>query len=222
VAFYDAIAERFRTAISTAVERFRRLIAPRMVRVYQYVVRVSGRVEPPTVVQRKKPREQTEIQFELSFEAPPFFRTLIADFKEAQRKFEPELLALVSQQELTATRMRSPVMFAQGVFSWTAEKAVEEAIAEIGFAPVQRLITEFLATATEPEKARFEMERKIRVPLRPKFVVTAVDFEPFGFIDVPEDMIRLRKAVDEFVFKLYRPDETVPFVMWRGSFEHSL
>jgi hypothetical protein len=204
LAFYDGIVEALRR-VREAIAR--RIMPPKVVTVYSYVVRASGYAEPPREMQRKKRyKRETLIQFELSFEESPYFRTLTADHKEAEKTFGDALKDLVADQEIVAFRKRA--IYASLI---KAEEIPEETLQS------------YLRGASVEEKTRYKEEKKIFMPKgKSTFVVTAIDFEPIEMIEVPEDRIPERRASDIFYFKLYRPNEEEEFDLWRGEWIHDL
>lgn len=183
----------------------------RVFKIYMYVVRVSGVVMPPREFRKKEVyRRDTQIQFELSFEEEPYFRTLIDNFRDAQTKFEPELRDLVKNQETKIIQLP----YTQSPFSWS-----EEISADI---VTQTTINNFLRVANTKDMTNFETKRIIKVPARPEFVVQAVDFEPVDSFEVTEDKIKDFQAIDTFIMKLYRPNEEEEYRSWSGEFLHAL
>lgn len=183
---------------------------PPVVRIYTYVVRVSGYVLPPMESLRKKKGRQgldkeTVIQFELSFEDRPFFRTVIAKQTDAEMKYKNELAQLVKDQEDTSLRKKA--------FSYPIPKSNKFEMWE-----------DYIA-GTSLTKSKIRKERPDEFTLgKPSFMVDAIGFEPTGYFDVPSNQLREFKASDDFIFKIYRPEQYPEQAMneWDGSFEHSL
>lgn len=204
--------ERIRRFLSLLAESIRRRIGLiRVYRIYCYEVRVSGYVIPPADV-RKKVRyiKGTCIQFELSFEEKPYFRTFISDFRIAKERYEKELKDLVEEQEKRAIE--------EFAFTPTIEIDTSEV-------PVpQKMLRKFFEVASSSAMLSYERSgrRVIRICGRPKFVVEAIDFEPIEFFDVEEGRIREGKALDRAIFKLYRPYDDEPYIQWRVEFLHDL
>lgn len=186
-----------------------RIGRPRGVRIYFYVVRVSGYTIPPHDVRRKtrgRYNPKTPIQWEMSFEDRPFFRTTIANYKEAIEKHEPELRALVREQE---------------------KKAIEH----FAFKPTipipsdqlsQSTINNFLLICSKNQEDEYNKTGDIFICGQPEFVISAIDFEPADFADVPRSRIREFKATDIYTFKLIRPEEDEAYQDWKGEWEHDL
>jgi len=183
----------------------------RVFKVYMYVVRVSGVVMPPPEFRKKDVyKKETQIQFELSFEEEPYFRTLLDNIRDAQTRFESELRSLVKNQESKIQLLP----YTQSPFSWS-EKISADII-------TQTTINNFLKVATEKDKAEYETKRIVKIPAKPEFVVQAVDFEPVESFEVTEDKIKTFESIDTFIFKLYRPNEEEEYRAWRGEFLHAL
>jgi hypothetical protein len=172
----------------------KRLGLIKVITIYQYVVRASGRVMSPT---QKKVNwaADTRIQFELSFEDDPFFRTITDNFRDAQKRFEADIVQLVKDQEKRIEQLpvdRSP-------FAWN-EKVSKEEISEI-------TLKRFLRFATEKEKIDYEKTGQVKKPAKPTFLVTAVDFEMADSFQVTSDKLKSFESQDTGVFKLYRWDD---------------
>ena len=201
----DSILSRLATFLR------RRLGLLRIITVYMYVVRVSGIVLPPPAFRKKDIyKKETHIQFELSFEEEPYFRTVTEDLKEAQARFERELRELVKAQE-----NKIPILpYTDSPFSWS-EKISADII-------TQMTINNFLRVASEKDRTEYETKKIVKVPAKPDFVVEAVDFEPMESFEVTEDKIKTFESIDTFIFKLYRPNEEEEYRAWRGEFLHAL
>jgi hypothetical protein len=205
----ESFIERIKRFMGLLADTIRKRIGLiRVYRIYCYEVRVSGFVIPPSDVRKRDIyRPYTCIQFELSFEERPYFRTLISNFKDAKDRYEKELEKLVSEQE-------------------------ERAIKEFAFRPTIRveakkypeLVDKFLRVASDKDMEEYERSggRYIKIPDRPKFVVEAIDFEEVEFFDVEEGKIKEFKAFDDGIFKLYRPYDEMPYIQWRVPFLHDL
>jgi len=189
-------------------EGFYKGIKPKRVwRIYMYEVRVSGYVIPPKSSQRKtRYSSTTTIQFELSFEERPYFRTFISDPLACERRYGNELENLVKALEKHPKIRRLFTYFEQIPKS-------------------QLTLEDFMAVA---ESRRVVLSAGpndlIKVFGKPKFVVTAISFEPVGYFDVSEDEFPIVKgeASDTFIFKTYRPNEDVPYAEVEDEFIHSL
>jgi hypothetical protein len=189
----------------------RRLGLLRVFRIYRYDVRVSGIVLPPKEFRKKVSYSRTTpIQFEISFEEEPYFRTLLEFVREAETKYEAELRELVKNQERIITQLP----YLQSPLGWS-EKVSAEII-------TQETINKFLRVATDKDKKDFETKRVVKVPARPELVVEAVSFTPVDSFEVTEDKIKTFEAIDSFVFKFYRPNEEEEYWARRGEFLHSL
>jgi len=64
----------------------------------------------------------------------------------------------------------------------------------------------------------------IKVFGKPTLVVKDVSFEPVGYFDVSEDEFPIIKgeASDTFIFKVYRPNEDIPYAEVEDEFIHPL
>jgi hypothetical protein len=175
--------------------------------VYSYVVRASGIVIPPKETQKKKTyAKDTLIQFELSFEDSPFFRTIISDYKEAMTKFESAMRELVADQELVAVRQKA--IYCEAIPEDQIEKDT---------------LLNYLQFATKREREKYEATKRILVAKgRPEFAIDAIDFEPVESFEIPANKLQKGTAEDTFVFKLYRPEEDKQFDSWGGKWEHTL
>jgi len=217
-----------REIIGKFIGRFFGGIIRKPIRIFRYEVRVSGYVEPPSEVKRKPTEPKSAIQFELSFEGvrSDYFRTMIDKPEEAEKRYDKELRELVREQELVAISLRSPRAGKISLFSWRVAENVEEVERRIGKRRAEKLITEFLESATAKEESEFKRKGIIKINLRPKFVITAMSFEPVDFIDVPADRIVEGMADDRFVFKLYRsPADAIEdnyYASFDGVFTHEL
>ena len=220
MAFYDNIVSWFREKLVPFITRrpsrtppplpppIRKI--PPTVRIYTYVVRVSGYVLPPMESQRKKRGRQgmdkeTVIQFELSFEDRPFFRTVIAKQTDAEMKYKNELAQLVRDQE--------DVALSKKAFSYPIPKSNKFDM------------WEDYVNATSLTKSKIRKDRPDEFTLgKPSFMVDAIGFEPTGYFDAPSNQLREFTAKDDFIFKIYRPEEypEQSFNEWDDSFEHSL
>lgn len=186
----------------------------RVFKIYMYDVRVSGIVLPPEEF-RKKPttqyfREKTPIQFEISFEEEPYFRTLTEFPIEAEKRFTAELEELAKNQEKIITQMP----YLESPFSWS-EKVPADTV-------TQETINKFLRVATDKDKKDFETKGIIKVPAKPELVVKAVSFTPVDSFEVTEDKIKSFESIDTFIFKFYRPMEEEEYWARKGEFLHSL
>jgi hypothetical protein len=216
--FYDRIVSWFRARFGRRppappllppVERI-----PPVIKIYAYNVTVSGMVLPPIESLRKKAErldKDTVIQFELTFEDNPFFRTAIDKWDDAQKRFENELKELVKEQETRS--MKSP-RTGKPAFSYAVPSQEN-----------RKLLADYLeATSLEKRKMRKESPDEFASG-RPSFMVVDVAFQEAGHIDVPSNRLREFKAVDEYYFAVYRPEDIEkkdPIDHWDGSFEHSL
>ena len=191
-----------------------RLGLVRYVRIYCYVVRVSGIVLPPVPLRKKSDWQyltsESPIKFELSFEETPFFRTVIADWKEAQKRYDGELRELVKNEE----RKAGEAPIGSTPFAWFIK-------ADASLLPVRKL-EEFLAVADPEQKKEYQRTGKIMVAARPEYVIMAMDFEPVESFEVRSEKIRQFEAIDTYFFKLYRPDEDEPYRQYTGEFLHKL
>jgi hypothetical protein len=188
----------------------------RVFRIYFYVVRVSGYIIPPRDVRKKKRYDpKTPIQWELSFEERPFFRTLLSNKEEAYAKFEDGLRALVREQE-----KRSIIEFAFKGAKTDSDDAVFIDAEEMP----QTILNRYLMMATEKQEEKYRKEGKVQVAGEPDFVIEAMDFEPVDYIDVPEDRIKEFQAEDMYILKLFRPEEVdeEPYDSWKGEWTHEL
>jgi hypothetical protein len=196
----------------------RRLGLLRVVKIYMYVVRVSGIVLPPKEFRKKTSyKRETQIQFELSFEEEPYFRNLNEDRHEAQRRFEAELVGLVKNQENKIEQLP----YLNSPFAWSNKVSAEEVS--------QTTIDNFLKTATTKDIQEYGVKGVIKVPAKPEFIVQAVSFAPVSVetggadsFEVTEDKIKTFEAIDTFIFKLYRPNEDEEYRSWSGEFLHAL
>jgi hypothetical protein len=194
----------------------RRLGILKVFRIYVYVVRLSGYTIPPADVRKKARREynpKTPIQWELSFEEGTFFRTLTENLRDAAKRYEDDLRELVREQERRAIEEFS--------FRPTIAVDIEE------FKIPQKTVEAFLKYGRYASKRKETAEDlvkrgQIEVSGRPDFVIQAVDFEPVRFIDISEDKLREFRATDNFIFKLFRPEDESPYQQWRGDFSHEL
>jgi len=206
----ESFIERIKRFMGLLADTIRKRIGLiRVYRIYCYEVRVSGYVIPPKPVRRKdfyKP--YTCIQFELSFEERPYFRTLISNFKDAKERYEKELEYLVKEQEQRAVRE----------FAFNPTEKVEAS-------KYPDLVRKFLRVASREDLEMYELSggKYIKIPGRPEFVIEAIDFEEVEYFDVEEGKLKEFKALDDGIFKLYRPyEEEVPYMQWRVPFLHDL
>lgn len=209
------------------------------VKIYFWRVTYSGTVTEPPEVRRKKAEEATRIQWELSFEEPPFFRSFSASEEEVFKRYDGAIRELIKEQELKSAMWvtRKKRLGAFSWFKWVDVRKVPEAL---------KKIYEGLEL-TEEEK---EMLAKglIKVPLIPTFRVDDYSIEralapleikpppPVGILEKLKDWIRrmmrkpvevpppVRTAQDRYKFSLYRPpfDETDKIAEWDGDFVHDL
>jgi hypothetical protein len=226
------------TPMQRIVDFFRGLgarlgVGPKKITIYQYETRLSGKVLPPADYKSKKKKqreEKTLIQWELSFESsyepeqersgqPPFFRTLSATPKDAGRRFENVLRSLVTEQERKAQFEISKVEGRIGSFSWYEERDINEVKTQIN----QKTLAEYLKSLGVGQQLKLEREGKLEVPMRPRFRVDNISFEPAQSIVITSDKIKEGKAIDTFYFKIYRPEEEdEPYIYWRGEYLHDL
>ena len=204
----DGFFERFREATRKFIETLRKKMGlVRVFKIYMYEVRASGYVIPPKEVQKKRHyKKESMIQFELSFETEPFFRSMIESHIEAKRRYEREIEDLVRKQEERSMEKRA--------FTWFIKVPAT--------AVPQRLLSEYLRVATPREKEEYRKSGLIEIAARPTFAIEAIDFAPVESFEVRGDMIKEFKAIDTFVFKLYRPNESVDYMHWEGEFLHDL
>jgi hypothetical protein len=193
-----AITDRIAEWIGAVAEAIRRRLGiKRYYTIYQYVVRASGWVEPPKEMKRKETDPLSAIQFELSFETAPFFRTFLDNYEKAMEKYEGEIEALVKEQEVKAMRFRPPALgYVKPMITsvyLVPKDVLEEIKKELSKEELERMATTGLV--------------RWRMPLRPTFHINKIDFEPYGSFDVEVERVKEGKAVDVWVFKLYRPDE---------------
>jgi len=200
--------DRFITSIKT------RLGIVKIYRVYMYVVRVSGVVYPPQDFRKKSPSRDTAIQFELSFEDAPYFRTLTENYRVAEKRFDGELRSLVTEQEVASRSVKSEAFGELGAFSWRKDEP----------APTGKTLRDYLNIISDTEKERVMRTGMIKIPARPEFYIDTINFEPVDFIDVPSDRIKEFKSTDTFIFKIYRAGDTPEeaFNSWRDEFTHDL
>jgi G3E family GTPase len=188
----------------------RKLLGLETYKIYRYVVRASGIVVPP--VKRKKNakqrKEKTHIQWELSFEEAPYFRTFTAreDSPSPQKRYENFITETVRAQEVEAMRRK--------VFTWFVERDAEE----VSTGELQR----YLNNPQRGEDKKLEEKSQINEYQRPHFEIQAIDFEPFDSFTVPADQIKKGMSDDGFRLKLYRPNEDESYQDWRGTAEHQL
>jgi hypothetical protein len=191
------------------IRRFLGLL--KIYRIHRYVVRASGIVLPPKEFRKKTEyKPDTQIQFELSFEEEPYFRTLTEEYKVAQTRFESEITDLVRDQERHIERLpylRSP-------FSWYIEVNASFVTKEV--------LDKFLENATDKDMENYKTKNIIKIPARPIFAVSAVDFEYVDVFEVTEDKVRELKSIDTFMFKVYRPNEEEEYWSRTGEFLHDL
>jgi len=210
----DGFFERFREATRKFIETLRKKMGlVRVFKIYMYEVRASGYVIPPKEVRKKtlsdyKP--ESMIQFELSFETEPFFRSMIESHVEARRRFEDEILDLVRKQEERSMERKA--------FSWWVKVPAT--------AVPQRLLSEYLKYATPREKELLRKEGLVEIVGRPTFVVEKMNFTPVGSFEVSGDLLKRFEAIDTFIFKLYRTPEDMEsdsdYIHWEGEFLHGL
>ncbi|MCS7106236.1 MAG: hypothetical protein NZ942_02890 [Candidatus Aenigmarchaeota archaeon] len=208
----EGFVERIRRFMGLLAESIRRRIGLiRVHRIYCYEVRISGYVIPPEDVRKKERyRRTTCIQFELSFEERPYFRTFISDFKTAKERYEKELKELVEEQERRA------------IEEYAFRPTIPFDISKVKVH--KKIIDKFLLYSSYDQQKIYEMSggKIIAICGRPKFVVEAIDFEPVEFFDVEEGKIKEGKALDSAIFKLYRPLDEEPYKQWRIEFLHDL
>lgn len=194
----------------------RRLGLIQIVRIYMYVVRISGEVIPPEGTQKKKTyKRESLIQWELSFEEEPYFRTITPDLRLAEQRFKTEIEELVKAQETKVAQMgvrKSP-------FRWF-ETIPREAAS-------QRQIDDFMKVATKEDQENFEKTGQINIAARPNFsITTEVNFEPAdmkpNYFDVDSDRLKMMRSIDSFIFKVFRPNEEESYDSWGGELEHEL
>jgi hypothetical protein len=210
-----------------------------MARLYFWRVTYSGTVIEPEEVRRKRPEEATRIQWELTFEDPPFFRSFSSSEEEVFRRYDRAIRELVKEQELKSATWVSKSR-RLGAFTWSRwvdARKVPEALRKI----YERL------NLTEEEKEM--LERGImKVPLIPTFRVDDWSIEmalapvelppppPVGILErlrrwilrlmgrpVPEAPA-VTTARDRYRFALYRPpfDRDDLIAEWEGDFVHDL
>jgi len=209
VSFIDKLREILRRARERFLGRIPRVIRrrPRVYRIYMYEVRVSGVVIPPKEVQRKtRYKETTLIQFEISFEDRPYFRTFTDNPIDAERRYRPILEDLAKQLE------RHPSV--RKCFTYFVE------------IPKSQMTMQDYLSSPEPKDVirRAGPNTLIKVFGKPTLVVKDVSFEPVGYFDVSEDEFPIIKgeASDTFIFKVYRPNEDIPYAEVEDEFIHPL
>ena len=159
--------------------------------------------------------EKTLLQFELSFENSPFFRTMISDTKLAKERYATFLENLVREQEDASTTVTSRITDQMGAFAWRQDTSRENI--------EQKTLLKFLSHMTEKDMERYEKTGLVKRPLTPQFIVVDIDFEPAGVIEISSDKLKEFKAKDIFIFKVYRPEEyPEDFNHWEGEAEHDL
>lgn len=207
----NGFLERLRKSFGGIREAIRKRVGlARKIRIYSYIVRVSGYVLPPKESRKKtKYSRKTVIQFELSFEETPYFRTITGDYKLVKDKYEDELRSLVMEQERTIAED----------FAITPTEEIDPK----QFNVPQSVILKFLRVASKKAEDEFRTRGVIKVVAgKPLMNVDAVDFEPMGFFDIDQERIREGLSTDIFNLKLYRPNEEEEYWHKEGKFTHDL
>jgi hypothetical protein len=222
MAFYDNVVSWFREKFVPFITRRQPSPPPMLpppikkipptVRIYSYVVRVSGYILPPAESLRKKAQnldKDTVIQFELSFEDRPFFRTSVGKNTDCEMRYKNELKQLVKDQEIVSVQKKA--------FSYQSPKS-----------NMWELWEDYnSASSTGKRNIRKDYPEEFTLG-RPTFMVddSAISFEPEAYMDVPSNRLREFKATDEFVFKIYRTTQEHAndddFNRWDGKWEHGL
>jgi hypothetical protein len=183
----------------------------RVYEIYRYDARVSGIVLPPEGFKRKgEYSRSTPIQFEISFEEPPYFRTMIKFPIQAERRYYAELKELVENQE----RIITTLPYLESPFAWFNKVRREIVPPET--------VAKFLRIATRKDLERYETESTVKVPARPELVIEATSFTPVDSFKVTEEKLKEFEAIDTFIFKTIRPGESEPYWERKGEFLHSL
>jgi hypothetical protein len=203
---------------TTLWERFlRRLGFRKQIRVYQYEVHFSGVVIHPksfgNVAKFKK--SKTPLQWEISFEENPYFRTVTADENEALRRFEDDIISLIRQQEVKISNL--PIT--DSPFGrWFEEAKKEEANT--------KQLRDFLLSSGEKDREYFENTGKLKVPPKVHFEVDDMSFDAVSSFLVPTNRLKTGEAVDSFKFLIKPPAEEIernrPIKTYTGEFIHSL
>lgn len=198
MAVFDTLSEFVRAGISKlALGVRRRLGIPVRIKIFIYEVRVSGEVFPPKKVIKKRPSPETIITFEVEF---PDFRSTLETERSLERRFRRNWERIVDAQEVVAVDKRA--------FSWGVWQPIKD---------IKPLLSEEELKRIEVRKAKEK-----RIFLKPNFAVTDVVITPVTTLEIEEDRIPKRQAEDYFLFKVYRPDENIPYIDWDGRWLHDL
>jgi len=210
-----------------------------MTKIYFWRVTYSGTVIEPEEVRKKKAEEATRIQWELTFEEPPFFRSFSSSEEEVFKRYDRLIRELVKEQELKSATWvsRNRRLGAFTWFKWVDAKKAPEALKKI----YERM------NLTEEEKEMLE-KGIIKVPLIPTFRIDDWSIEmalapieiapppPTGFLEKLKAWIlkmmgrpykppvTVTTAQDRYKFALYRPpfDREDLIAEWSGDFIHDL
>jgi len=216
--------------ISTVIDKITDFFSKKY-RVYMYSITINGYIIPPEPNRRKrvpgplkivyemteeegKPKlvargapvqylPDTTLQFEISFEIAPYFRSLIRP-EEFETWFVNYILDdLVSSAEIMAAKNKA--------FTYYTEVPVERA----------RNLLEFIRdkTITEVKEMKTGL---VKISTVPYFVVKDLSIVVEGYFDVSERILKRFEAIDTVTLRLFRPDEVVPYFEISYEYVHTL
>lgn len=200
-------------------------------RVYMYSITINGYIIPPEPNRRKKvsgpvkvvyeiveeegkqklvargtPTQylpDTTLQFEISFEITPYFRSIIRPEHFEYWFIKNILDDLIASAEMMAAKNKA--------FTYYVELPVEKA----------RNLLEFIRDKTITEVKEMKTGT-VKVSTIPTFVVKDMSIVFEGSFDVSEKILKRFEAIDTVIVRIFRPDELEPY--WEFTFEylHSL
>jgi hypothetical protein len=209
-----------------------------MPKIYFWRITYSGVVEEPTEV-KKKGEEATKVQWELTFEDPPFFRSFSSSSEAVLKRYDTAIRELIKEQEL-----KSAIWVSKnkrlGAFTWSKWVDAKKAPAS--------LIRIYEKLSLTKEEKEMYAKGIIKVPLIPHFRVDDYSIEkalepleiapppPTGYLErlkawvlklmgkPYKPAVTVTTAQDRYRFAVYRPpfDRTDKIAEWDGDFIHDL
>jgi len=212
--------------ISTVIDKIADFFSKKY-RVYMYSITINGYIIPPESNRRKRisgplkvvyeyaegkirakgvPVQyfpDTTLQFEISFETIPFFRSLIRP-EDFETWFVSNILDdLVSSAEIMAAKHKA--------FTYYVELPVEQA----------KNLLEFVRDKTITEIKEMRVGT-VRISTIPSFIVSSLSINFEGYFDVSERILKKFEAIDSVILRLFRPEESIPYYELQFEYLHSL
>jgi len=211
--------------ISTVIDKIADFFSKKY-RVYMYSITINGYIIPPEANRRKRipgPLKvvyevieeegkqklvakgrptaylpDTTLQFEISFETAPFFRSIVRP-EYFEHWFVNNILDdLISSAEIIAAKNKA--------FTYYVEMPVERV----------RNLLDFVRDKTITEIKEMKVGT-VRISTIPTFVAKDLSINVEGYFDVSERILKRFEAIDTATIRLFRPDELTAY--WEIAFE---